>query len=56
MKITTERLVEIIKEEVDAYVVQEKLKGKKKAEFEKLKGKKNLSDDEEERKKELKHQ
>ena len=30
MKITTERLIQIIKEEVDAYTIQEKLEGEEK--------------------------
>jgi hypothetical protein len=30
MKITTERLIQIIKEEVDAYAIQEKLEGEEK--------------------------
>ena len=56
MKITTERLVEIIKEEVDAYVMQEKLKGKQKDRKDSLesKGDERTSKEEEELKN-LKH-
>jgi|TARA_R110000737_G_scaffold218238_1_gene234605 hypothetical protein len=36
MKITTERLVQIIKEEVDAYAIQEKLTDKEKKKKAKL--------------------
>ena len=56
MKITTERLVEIIKEEVDAYVMQEKLKGKQKDRKDSLesKGDERTNKEDEELKK-LKH-
>ena len=56
MKITTERLVEIIKEDVDAYVMQEKLKGKQKDRKDSLesKGDERTNKEDEELKK-LKH-
>ena len=57
MKITMDRLQQIIQEEVDVYLLREKLKNKKEEdELKKLKGKKNLSPKEQRQKKKLVHQ
>ena len=57
MKTTVERLRQIIKEEIDTYVLQEKLKGKQEAKKDSLEAKGNKrTNKEDEELKDLKHQ